>query len=88
MLTKEQAQEIAWRLAEATAKYDAFPLNPEPTRVRLDNHKHGQEILGGAPEFWSVIYRMEVPPRCQVHPDFVHIIVDAQTGNARFIPLK
>lgn len=88
MLTKEEAKDIAWRLAEATAKHRRFPLNPEPARVSLDSHQYGRDVLGGAPEFWAFIFRMEVPPRAQVHPDFVHIVVDPQTGSADFLPLK
>jgi hypothetical protein len=88
MLTQSQAKEAAWNLAEATAKHHRFPLQPEPSRASLESHAHGREVLDGASEFWSFIFRMDVPPGTQVHPDFVHIVVDPETGKAAFIPLK
>ena len=88
MLTKEDAQDIAWRLAETASKHLPFPLKREPTRASLDSHQYGRDVLGCASEFWAFIFRMEVPPRAQVHPDFVHVVVDPQTGKAGFLPLK
>jgi hypothetical protein len=87
MLTQAQAKEEAWKLAEATARHFRFPLQPEPSRASLESHTHGKEVFAGASQFWSLIFRMDVPVGTKVHPDFVHIVVDAETGKAAFIPL-
>jgi len=88
MLTQTQAREAAWKLAEATAKHYPFPLRPEPSRVSFESHGNGRKVLDDACEFWSFIFRMDVPPGTLQHPDFVHIVVDPRTGKAAFLPLK
>jgi hypothetical protein len=88
MITKSEAEAIAWRLVEASAKCHRFPFQRQPTRADLDSHDYGKNILGCASEFWAFIFRMDVPPGTQVHPDFVHVVVDPETGNAGFLPLK
>ena len=88
MLSQTQAREVAWKLAETTAQYHGFPLRPEPSRASLESHARGRQVLDSASEFWSFIFRMDVAPGKLVHPDFVHIVVDPETGKAAFLPLK
>ena len=88
MLTETQAREVAWNLAEATANHRRFPLQPQPSRASLESRAYGREVLDGVSEFWSFIFRMDVPSGTLVHPDFVQIVVDPETGKADFLPLK
>ena len=88
MLTQTQAKEEAWKLVEARTKHFRFPLQHEPSRASLESHTHGREVLDGASQFWSFIFQMDVPAGTRMHPDFVHIVVDSETGKAAFIPLK
>ena len=88
MITEAEAVKIAWDLAEEASPFRGYPLNRTPRKASLENREWGHETLHVEGDFWSVIFDFILPAGTQVHPDFVHIVVDPKTGKAGFLPLR
>jgi hypothetical protein len=88
MITSEDAVSIARVLAEESSAVLGYRLSATPRKISLDNHEWGHKILQIDGDFWAVIFDFDLPEGTQMHPDFVHIVVDPKTGNSGFLPLK
>jgi hypothetical protein len=88
MITQEEAVAIAWERVSDPSNGHRFTFQKSPRRVELDDHRFGHEALSSENPFWGVIFDYDLPDGTTVHPKFVHVVVDQESGRSEFLPLK
>ena len=87
-VSEDQAVQIARDFIQANYRLGDWPVPQALSSVRLDRGGFPTDFLGLGEEYWSLIFNLELPPGiAAMDPDFVIVLVDAQSGKPAWFPV-
>jgi hypothetical protein len=88
-ICEEKALELAKEFAEAEYDGSEWPLNTDDCDIKLCKGGFGESYLGMSHEHWSVIISTHSndPNVAVMDPDHVIVLVDSESGKAKWFPI-
>ncbi len=88
-INKDTALAIAKEFAKREYKNTCSQLLPESAEARLETKGVGHAHLGINEHYWSVLFALAStdPEVAVMTPDYVIVIVDAETGKSLWMPV-
>lgn len=88
-IKEAEALEIAKNFALSEYESSEWPLDINNPNIKLSEGGYGTDFFGLSEKYWSVTIstKSNDPNVATMDPDFVIVLVDSETGEAKWFPV-
>lgn len=87
-INESQALEIASRSAREESEQGHMSIDIDDYTIKLEDDDYAQSLFGLEGAYWSATFRVNKADNAGAtfDPDYIAILVDAETGEAYWVP--